>query len=159
MNLEEITLIIEDSLNMLLKVDTHLFLNDISERSLCARWMFHLQNLMPEWDVDVEYNRDGHDPKRLGLDEACANRFDSNGMSFVVPDLIIHKRGPEGPNLLVAEVKKTTNLKSRNCDHKRVVAFCNEFGYRYGAVIELETRVDHEPSFQISHWYSDRNIN
>ena len=34
----------------------------------------------------------------------------------LLPDLIIHQRGPRGPNLLAMELKKTTNQTSRACD-------------------------------------------
>lgn len=53
--------------------------------------------------MDVEYNREGEarEPKQLGLDAACANRLDLQGRAYVVPDLIVHQRGPAGPNLFL----------------------------------------------------------
>jgi len=50
-------------------------------------------------------SRDADTPKRLDLQEDCANYRDEHGESLVVPDVIVHRRGPEGPNILVLEVK------------------------------------------------------
>ena len=61
----------------------------------------------------------------------------------MIPDIIVHRRGPEGPNLLVIEVKKTTNPCPRNCDRLRLHAFCGQLHYRFGALIEFETRREH----------------
>lgn len=155
MNEIELRKIVEDSLVKLLDADKELFVRDISERSIVARWMHHFQILLPEWHVDVEFNREGHgqDPKRLGLELECVKQIDSEGNTYATPDLIVHQRGPKGPNLFVAEVKKSTNRENRFCDEKRVIAFRNKFKYEFGAVIELETRANFAPGFKIKKWY------
>lgn len=94
-------------------------------------WIEHydklLQNEFPEFNVDVEYNRDGEPPKRLGLPPDCAN-FNEEGEALVVPDVIVHRRGHDGPNILVLELKKTTNREPRNCDRERVRALRAQLG-------------------------------
>jgi hypothetical protein len=45
-------------------------------------------------------------PKKLGLPEECANFWDSEGRGFVVPDVIVHRRGADGPNILVARIEE-----------------------------------------------------
>jgi hypothetical protein len=86
--------------------DRHLFENNLGERCIASRLAMHLQNAFPEHSVDAEYNRAGDIPKKLGLPPECANSQDDDGQSLAVPDVIVHRRGPEGPNLLVLEVKK-----------------------------------------------------
>jgi hypothetical protein len=67
-------------------------------------------------------------PKRQGLPDEYANDQDENGEGLVVPDVVIHRRGPEGLNILVLEVKKTTNPAPRHCDSSRIHAFCPQYG-------------------------------
>jgi hypothetical protein len=93
--------------------DLHLLGVDVSERCIASRLAMYLQEQFPEHHVDVEYNRDAETPKRLGLPEECANIGDHNGRAFVVPDVIVHRRGAAGPNILILELKKTTNQTPR----------------------------------------------
>lgn len=132
--------------------DRHLLEVDVSERCIASRLAMYLQEQFPEHHVDVEYNRDADTPKKLGLPEECANYWDQDGRAFVVPDVIVHRRGADGPNILVLELKKTTNQRPRNCDLARVQAFKNQFGYAYGALIECETRKGREPGIAVSAW-------
>ena len=64
----------------------------------------------------------------------------------------MHLRGPEGPNLLVLELKKTTNPDKGHCDRLRLHAFREQLGYRYGALIVCETRKDREPAITVAEW-------
>lgn len=75
---------------------------NLGERCIAARLAFHLQRVFPEYHVDVEYNRTGDTPKRLDVPARCANSLDDEGRALVVPDIIVHLRGPDGPNLLWA---------------------------------------------------------
>jgi hypothetical protein len=131
--------------------DLHLLENDLSERCIASRLAMYLQKEFPEYAVDVEYNRDGDVPKMLGLPEECANYW-QDGKAFVVPDIIVHRRGRGGPNILVLELKKTTNRNSRGCDGLRVQAFRAQLGYSFGALIECETREGREPGIAVSTW-------
>jgi hypothetical protein len=47
--------------------DGYLLACDLNERSITHKFAEHLQRKFPEWNVDCEYNRDYHDPKRLDL--------------------------------------------------------------------------------------------
>ena len=117
----------------------------------------HCYNLQPAlngWSVDVEYNRHGDTPKRLGVPEECANAVNENGEALVVPDLIVHERGPHGRNLLIVELKKTTNPVPRACDRHRVDAFRAQLRYTYGALIECETRRGRQTAAQLTAWVS-----
>jgi hypothetical protein len=79
------------ALRMVAETDRHPLEFDLSERCLASRVALYLQNEFPEFNVDVEYNRDGANPKRLGLPEGCAN-FNERGEALVVPDVVVHRR-------------------------------------------------------------------
>ncbi len=128
------------ALERLAREDGYLFENNLGERCIAARLAMYLQAEFPEHNVDAEYNRDGDIPKHLGLNDDCANYRDENGQMLVVPDVIVHRRGVEGPNILVLEVKKTSNPAPRDCDRARIRAFCRQYEYEFGALIECETR-------------------
>lgn len=130
----------------------YLFANNLGERCIAARLTMYLQHEFPEQNVDAEYNRDGDIPKQLGLEDDCANYVDENGESRVVPDVIVHLRGPDGPNILVLEVKKTTNPAKHNCDSARIHAFRAQYHYEFAARIVCETRPHRPPAAQIAEW-------
>jgi hypothetical protein len=81
----------------------------------------------------------GDTPKRLGLPKECANYRDEHDESLVVPDVIVHRPGPDGPNVLVLEVKKTSHPVPRDCDRARIRAFGDQYHYEFAALIECET--------------------
>jgi hypothetical protein len=132
--------------------DGYLLQNDLSERCIASRLAMYLQPLFPDHVVDVEYNRAGDIPKRLNLPDECANFRDADGRSLVVPDIIVHTRGPEGPNVLVVELKKTTNRDGPECDRKRVPAFVSQLGYACGALVLCETRSGQKNVATITDW-------
>lgn len=136
----------------LVAADAHLLEHDLSERCIASRLAMYLQQEYPEFSVDVEYNRIGAHPKTMELPEECANYRSNNGEPLVVPDVIVHKRGAEGPNLLVLELKKTTNRDSRACDHMRVRAFREQLRYEHAALVECETRRGRAPEVRIVEW-------
>ena len=93
---EEVRKRLHDALNQVMKRDLYLLKHDISERCIASRLAMYLQKSFPKYSVDVEYNRAGASPKRLGLSEECANYRNSNGEALVVPDVIIHAADPGG---------------------------------------------------------------
>ena len=149
---EDVRARLVSALEMVAERDLYLLHVDISERCIASRLAMYLQQQFPEHHVDIEYNRDADTPKKLGLPEECANFWDSEGRAFVVPDVIVHRRGAGGPNILVLELKKSTNLTPRDCDSSRVQAFKDQFNYAFGALIECETREGHMPEITVSAW-------
>jgi hypothetical protein len=79
------------AVQQLIANDADLFIHDLHERTVTGRLADHLRPHFPEWHVDCEYNREGHEIKRV------------NG-NVVVPDIIVHRRGTQD-NLLVIEAK------------------------------------------------------
>jgi hypothetical protein len=111
MNENELKDLVETALESFRRRDRYLLENDLSERCIAARLAFHLQNRLvdlPELSVDVEYNRKGISPKKMAIPDRCAKKQTENGV-LVVPDIIVHRRGSEGTNILVLKLKKTTN--------------------------------------------------
>jgi hypothetical protein len=139
------------ALHTLEEQDSYLFENNLSERCIASRLAMYLQRAIPEFSVDVEYNRKGSDPKTLKLPEECGKRT-KDGEFLVLPDIIVHRRGSEGPNILAIELKKTTNPEPRFCDHVRIHAFREQLNYSCAAFIECETRPDHKPSTTVAEW-------
>jgi hypothetical protein len=134
------------------KNDRYLFETDNGERAIAARLAACLQREFADFNVDAEYNRAGKQPKRLRLPEECAKYRNENEESLAVPDVIVHRRGAEGPNLLVLELKKTTNPDKGACDRVRLHAFREQLGYTYGALIICETRKGREPAMTVAEW-------
>jgi hypothetical protein len=102
MNPDELLDLLIQAMNETVAADEYLFRVDVSERNLAGRLGIHLQPNLPDWHVDPEYNRmNGNMPKRIHLPPECAGYRNDDDLVLVCPDLIIHRRGPEGPNLLV----------------------------------------------------------
>lgn len=155
MEFEEVKQLLDAALAKAADTDRYLLEHDLSERCIASRVALHLQALFPDHFVDVEYNRVGLSPKRVGLPAECANYRNKDGESLAVPDVIVHHRGPEGPNLLVLEFKKTSNPKGFDCDRLRIYAFREQLGYDYGALVECETQPGHEPGIRVIEWLHD----
>jgi hypothetical protein len=127
--------------------DGHLLEYAAGERAVAAKLAAYLTPLFRGYDVDVEYNRHGLDPKALNLPADCRG----GGRRRVFPDIIIHRRGHDRANLLVVEIKKETNREPRTCDRLKIEAMKREFGYKWGVLIELPARkgaVEREPREQ-----------
>lgn len=109
----------------------------------------YLGQVFPGRDVDVNYNRHGRDPKQIGIPEECGR---GGGRGRVTPDVIVHQRGNDDHNLLVIEIKKSTNNQPRECDLAKVQSYRRELGYLWGAFVELEAGVEN-PSVVSQRWF------
>lgn len=155
MEREDVEARLDRALRTLRGADLYLLQNDLSERCIASRLAMYLQREFPEHHVDVEYNRAGEIKKRVPLSPDCARRRNRDGEALAVPDVIVHQRGEDGPNVLVLELKKTSNPAGWNCDRERVSAFREHLGYEFGALIECETRANHDVGVTIAEWYGD----
>lgn len=131
---------------------------DANERSITHKLAEHLNiavqsSFFKGFDVDCEYNRVGKGAelvtKRLQLKDLCrtypnyAKPEDIKGTT-VYPDIIIHQRGESGlgihsSNLLVAEVKKSSNRSSssRGFDHCKIEQYVKQINYQVGLFIDI----------------------
>jgi hypothetical protein len=109
--------------------DQHLLCVEANERSMTHKFAEYLQREFPEWDVDCEYNRSGHVPKRLRtlVPEWQVSPEDENATT-VFPDIIVHRRGAK-ENLLVIEAKKSGT--SDTFDRAKLAAYMSEDAYNY----------------------------
>lgn len=139
---------VEKSIKKFLKEDNLLLKIDSSELSVAHKLAEHLQMEFIKWNVDCEYNRENHDflkknPKRL--EEYIAKckkdkKPEING-ALVYPDIIIHHR-LTNENLLVIELKKTSNDDDGTCDKKKLNKFIEKLKYEYGLFIKFNTTDD-----------------
>jgi hypothetical protein len=105
---------------------------EVNERSITHKVAEYLQKEFSNYDVDCEYNKDGHDQKKIlsRLDKCTKGPTinDEDGRT-VYPDIIIHKRD-SSTNLVVIEAKKSTNSDG-GCDRQKLEAFKNELHYQF----------------------------
>lgn len=115
----------------LLKNDLELFLNQVSERTLCGALKQHLDFYIHktnyrDYYVDVKYNRN-----KNGKIKTCCP-FDEDGIPTPVTincDLIVHSRGNniEQDNLIAVEMKKSNRpKKEKNDDRRRLIALTKD---------------------------------
>jgi len=152
MEAQEVRGRVEAAIGAFMARDYYLIEHDLREECISARLALHLQALFDDYSVDVEYNRAGDLAKRLQLPDECAKKRDREGRALVLPDIIVHRRGPDGPNVLVIEIKKTSNPLGFDCDRRRIRAFRSKLGYTFGALLECETREGRDPKMAILEW-------
>ena len=137
MSLEDVKKRVIEAICSLYRYDPELLNVDANERSITHKLAEHLQREFPEWHVDCEYNRVGHDTKRLwGMDVGKPEPDDLEAKT-VFPDIIVHHRTtPE--NLLVIEVKKATGRDDTG-DIEKLERFTKvrEYRYEYGLLLKL----------------------
>lgn len=124
----EVEKLIDVSLSEFFKNERDLLDVDANERSISFKLASYIEKHVPSgWNVDCEYNRDGNDPKYLGIEIENLQSNDTNGTT-VYPDIIIHKRKTR-ENLLIIEIKKSDSGVPR--DIKKIHAFLKSDKYRY----------------------------
>lgn len=147
---KEVAQKVAEAVKVLFAKDGYLLIEDVNERSISHHLAVHLEKQFQSWHVDCEYNRDGHNPKRLHLTSDCTNNSELENGSRVFPDIIIHKRGTR-ENHLVIEIKKSTSHLSSECDLEKLTQYRNELGYDYGLFLELVTKQDN-PGTGLIQW-------
>lgn len=133
MKLADVQARINEALKILFARDSLLLEFDAGERAIAAKLACYMAPLFPDHDVDVEYNRRGLESKTVELPRECRG----GGEKLIIPDIIVHRRGVDTKNLLVAEIKKETNPEPRSCDRAKILAMKKQRGYRWGVFIEL----------------------
>jgi hypothetical protein len=134
--------VVTSAIHSLLARESQLLVANAHERTICAHLACYLKPSFPEWDVDIEYNRHGLDPKKIGVGEEA---------ELVYPDLIIHRRGKE-ENLLVVELKKGDSPQPDERDVKKLRAYRLHFAYKFALFLRLSTL---HPSVTAYSWVED----
>jgi len=136
----DIRKVLEEALEQLKDQDSYLFNVDASERSLTHKLAEYIQARLPVgWNVDCEYNRNKGHTKRLIQKLRETAEPPETYAEIVVPDIIVHKRGNHESNLLVVEIKKSTNQYSEGrVDKEKLNAFLRPpFCYQNAVFIKL----------------------
>ena len=127
---------IEDALNEMTSNDKYLLEHNLGERCLAHRFAVHLAAVFSGWDVDCEYNRKGDRLKEIPLSYECKELL--RRTNRVVPDIIVHKRGDQGPNLLAVEIKRE-GQPGEECDLTKLHGYISDIGYSYGLYVSFNT--------------------
>jgi len=123
MDKNEIKNILNIAKQRFLENDAFLFVAEANERSITHKFAEYLRDIFGcNWHIDCEYNRYGTGSKKIieeieqivGKDTTTSE----TKTKTVFPDIIIHKRGQNGPNLLVIEAKKDATETERRKDKK-----------------------------------------
>lgn len=117
---------IKNACERFMKNDRRLLELDTSERSMTHKLAEYLQQEFPGWDVDCEYNRDGHNPKVLVWNE-CPHSPRVSGRVF--PDVVIHRRDTR-ENLVAIEAKKSIK-KSNGHDDCKLKVYRQSLHYQH----------------------------
>jgi hypothetical protein len=127
---------IENALNRTIdsfvKCDSYLLAADANERSMSHLIAIYLEQEMPGYNVDCEYNRDGFNVKRLQLVPPLTSS-DNDEAVTVFPDIIVHRRGSNDHNLLVVEMKKAAAGNDLTYDCQKLRAFRRDLKYTWAA--------------------------
>lgn len=143
MTKKQIKNILRQAINRFLENEQHLLSVAVNERSLTHKFAEYLQIILGcAWDIDCEYNRYGEDSKIL--DEVKSIVGDNTKTyetksKTVYPDIVVHKRGPDGPNLIVLEAKKDPTSQEKSDDKKKLRKIKEK--YHYDFAIFLTFRV------------------
>lgn len=141
---------VRTAIETLLAQDAALFEVNANERSISHRLAVHLTGAFPDWDVDCEYNRDGHATKTLQYKARVVDETDMEG-DPVFPDIIIHRRKSDN-NLLVIEIKKTNSVVGDCQDREKLQAFCNELGYKHALFLRFVSPTT-QPDVATVEWF------
>lgn len=150
----ELEHIVSCCLQKLRRIDRYLLDQDVNERTIAHKLAEYLQQHIPEFNVDCEYNRFEQAEindiiKRIEIPRNGEN-WDDLKIRNVNPDIIIHERGPQGRNILVVEVKKSSNQESETLDRNKLIVFTQEpLNYDFG----LFLKIDIENNNDIIDWY------
>lgn len=125
-----------------LKVELGEFGASIGERTIVFRIAHYMACAVEDGylSVDCDYNREGDDvkkflgrPKEECHDGTCTKRF--------FPDIVLHKRKSGEKNILVCEIKKASDPRGPEIDHRRLEMLTSKiqsFRYLLGAFIKIQ---------------------
>ena len=119
---------INEALTYLYKSDSYLLEIDAYEVTISHKLACYLQDIFKEYDVDIEFNKNLKDSKRVDNE-------------IRRPDIIVHKRGTNDSNFIAIEIKKCSNA-NKNFDIEKIGRIMKELNYEYGFYIEFNVGED-----------------
>jgi hypothetical protein len=132
---DEVRALVEKSVETLYDEEFKIISFDVGERTICACLAAILKRFVGQRSVHVEYNRRGVFPKDIELPNAAGNLTQNR----VFPDIIVHDPGHDDANLLVVEVKKTTNNVPDDLDVAKLKLIKDQIRYDFAVFIRLPT--------------------
>lgn len=133
MDQDEIEAIIIAAIARLYEEEAQAIQYDVAERMLSARLAALLAPSFSSHRVHAEYNRHGIDPKGIEMPDADGNP----SFKLVYPDIIVHRPGTDDENLLVIEMKKSTNKMENQQDLEKLDRIKYQLGYAHALFIRL----------------------
>lgn len=133
MDKDEIAGIVERAIATLYAEEARILEFDVGERTICASLAAILKRSFPDHSVHVEYNRHGVHPKDIEYPDSDGELVQRR----VFPDIIVHQPGHDEANLLVVEVKKTTNPESDDFDMLKLGHIKQKMGYLHAVFLRL----------------------
>lgn len=140
MEFEEVKSKVDDALHCFIEDERYLLENDACERTLVHRFAVCLERFFSEWDVDCEYNLEYIDQDEIIRKKSTHLSWRRKNGHFkelltqeavsIYPDIIVHCRGA-GPNLLVIEVKKSSDEEEVEFDLMKLNAFRQDPSLHY----------------------------
>lgn len=137
MSRDELEPLVNSALEALYEQELDILVQDVGERTICGSLACLLRPHFPGFRTHVEYNRRGSgvDPKNLEWPDGDGQLT----LQRVFPDIIVHQPGHDRSNLLVIEVKKSTNSCSDEHDHAKLRQLCDQLRYQNGLFLRLRT--------------------
>jgi hypothetical protein len=137
-----------------LRDDAYLLQYNLSERCITSKLGSHLHYHLPSLGgennseapsdkrlhVDCEYDRHENDSKWLPWDLPVVDEVSKDQYYTPIPDIILHRRGRFGPNVLVIEAKKDDNGNNFAAliDRLKLIGYlAPNLNYAYGLYLSL----------------------
>jgi hypothetical protein len=142
----DIKTLLKSAVTRFLDVDADLLRAEANERSITHKFAECLQSIVGyAWNVDCEYNRYGDEAKNIiseivPLVGGTVSTSEIKSKT-VYPDIIVHKRGITGPNLLVIEAKKDATSAERDADSKKLRKIMQLYDYKYAVFLNFITGI------------------
>lgn len=143
---------IKCSLQKLRRLDKGLLDISVNERTITHKLAEYLQEHFPEFNVDCEYNRYENYTKRirnkqdrskiitnLNNIELAKLIWENKEADTIYPDIIVHIRGTQESNILIIEVKKSSNPDTGESDKEKIEELMNRpYNYKFGLFLRID---------------------
>lgn len=106
--------------------DRYLIETEIQECAISHRLAVYIEQQFAGWHVDCEFNKNGNDPKLAEI-----------AVKSKRPDIIVHVRGPQGPNCLAVEIKKAATINTIDRDKCR--RYVTELRYAWAVCVSFQS--------------------
>jgi len=125
-------------------------MDGVNEQTITFRLGHYLQHLFRDHHVDCEYNR-YYDGKK-----GC----EYTGISWMKPDVIVHRRGSDQANLVCIEAKKDGQWSDGYADvEKKLLALTRGDGnYRYALGLAWRMAPSPDPARHEALWFRNGTI-